>query len=68
MDCMSIAPGDKITGIDSAAVASSRRLAEQALSDLEQSWICPHPEKVVSAARRYLAAAENWADSRREGA
>lgn len=68
MTCMSPIPDSKITGIDSAAVASTRRIAQQALFDLERSWIKPHPDEVVSAARRYLAAAENWADSRREGA
>ncbi|MBG6219068.1 hypothetical protein IWX75_003556 [Arthrobacter sp. CAN_A6] len=65
---MSLIRGSEASGVDSVAMALSRRRADQALSELERSWINPHPDAVVTAARRYLAAAESWADSRREGA
>ncbi|WP_216698960.1 hypothetical protein [Arthrobacter sp. Br18] len=65
---MSMTDGREAGSVDSAAVASSRRRVEQALSELERSWVNPRPDAVITAARRYLAAVENWADSRREGA
>lgn len=53
---------------DSLVLAAARRAVADALYDLEQVWRNPHPDALVAAARRQLAAAENWADARREGA
>jgi hypothetical protein len=53
---------------NSTVLAAARRAVTDALSDLEQAWRNPRPDAVVAAARRQLAAAENWADARREGA
>lgn len=68
MKGMSLVPVRMMPDVDSAAVALCRRLADEARYELERSWINPHPDAVVTAARNYLIAAENWADSRREGA
>lgn len=56
------------TADDSTILAAARRAVTEALSDLEQAWRNPRPDAVVAAARRHLAAAESWADARREGA
>ncbi|MFP5315542.1 MAG: hypothetical protein ACLGHS_09220 [Actinomycetes bacterium] len=53
---------------DSTILAAARRAVSDALFDLEQAWRNPRPDAVVAAARRQLAAAESWADARREGA
>jgi hypothetical protein len=65
---MSTTPAINIHLKDSAVVESARRAAAGSLSELEKAWRNPQPDAVVAAARRHLAAAENWADARREGA
>lgn len=66
---MSTIPVNPAASADNSTVlAAARRAVADALSDLEQAWRNPRPEAVVAAARRQLAAAENWADARREGA
>ncbi|WP_264669519.1 hypothetical protein [Arthrobacter sp. VKM Ac-2550] len=65
---MSTTPVVGIRPEESAVAASARHAAAGSLSELEQAWRNPQPDAVVTAARRHLAAAENWADARREGA
>ncbi|GAB3536916.1 hypothetical protein GCM10027403_19320 [Arthrobacter tecti] len=66
---MSTIPVNETASADPTSVlAAARSAVADALSDLEQAWRNPRPEAVVAAARRHLAAAENWADARREGA
>ncbi|WP_309070783.1 hypothetical protein [Arthrobacter sp.] len=56
------------TANESTVLAAASRAVADALSELEQVWRNPRPDAVVAAARRQLAAAESWADARREGA
>ncbi|WP_028281396.1 hypothetical protein [Arthrobacter sp. H5] len=65
---MSTVPVSETSIGDSTTLAAARRMVTEALSDLERAWRNPRPDAVVEAARRHLAAAENWADARREGA
>lgn len=65
---MSTFPASETFTGDSTALTAARRMVTEALSDLERVWSNPRPDAVVAAARRHLAAAENWADARREGA
>jgi hypothetical protein len=52
----------------SMVLALARRTAAETLADLERIWRDPRPAAVVAAARKHLAAAEDWANARREGA
>ncbi|GAB3552879.1 hypothetical protein GCM10027404_24250 [Arthrobacter tumbae] len=56
------------TADESSILVAARRAVTDALYDLELAWRNPRPDAVVAAARRQLAAAESWADARREGA
>ena len=60
--------GHTATAVESNILTAARRAVSEALFDLEQAWRDPRPDAVVAAARRQLAAAESWADARREGA
>ncbi|WP_262106866.1 hypothetical protein [Arthrobacter sp. Marseille-P9274] len=53
---------------ESKALSLARLIVADTLAELERVWSDPRPEAVVAAARRHLAAAEDWANVRREGA
>ena len=60
MTCMGSVPVQWKDNIDSAAVASSRRPADEAYSSLERSWVTPQPDVIVTAVWHYLAGVEKW--------
>jgi hypothetical protein len=65
---MTDAYGISYAADDSRALSLARLLVAETLAELERVWANPRPEAVVAAARRHLAAAEDWANARREGA